>query len=100
MRTETLATAFTPEWENEQDEVMKHLLDAFERDDEAAINEWSRRLEPPADALVAAKRSGGADFIRKRGYITRLAEKKYGKDWLEKSDDELLKMSIRLGPGD
>lgn len=98
MQEENLTPEFTPEWESEQDEVMEKLLDAFERDDEAAIDEWSRRLEPPADALLAAKRMGGPGFVRERGYITRLAEKKYGKDWLEKSDDELLEMNIKLGP--
>ena len=62
MQEETLTPEFTPEWESEQDEVMEKLLDAFERDDEVAIDEWSRRLEPPADALLAAKRMGGPGF--------------------------------------
>ena len=84
----------------DQVEVIEKLLEAYGCDDDEAIRVWTRRLEPPADALVAAKRSRGADFIREMGYITRLAEKKYGKDWLEKSDGELMAMSIRLGSGD
>lgn len=86
--------------EYDQIEVIEMLLDAHEREDDEAIREWSRRLAPPADALIASKSVLGADHIREKGYITRFAEKKYGKDWLEKSDEELLEMRIRLGPGD
>ena len=80
------------------------LIDAINeaelREDWSAMRELTRKLEPPADVLLGAKMMGGADFVRRAGYITRLAEKKYGKDWLHKSDEELMEIRTRVGPDD
>ena len=35
---------------------------------------------------MAAKRSMGADWIRIRGFRTKLADAKYGPDWLDRDD--------------
>lgn len=52
--------------------------------DEETAWEWLRLAEIPAHALMAAKKTHGADWIRKMGLRTETAEKVYGKDWLER----------------
>ena len=85
---------------DEQIALIDAINEAETRGDEETVRKLSRKLEPPADVLLGAKMASGPDFIREMGYVTRLAEKKYGKDWLEKSNEELMEMRIRLGPGD
>ena len=85
---------------DEQIALINAINEAETRGDEETVRRLTRKLEPPADVLLGAKMASGADFIRERGYITRLAEKKYGKDWLEKSNEELMEIRTRLGPGD
>lgn len=80
------------------------LIDAINeadmRGDRETVRRLTRKFAPPADVLLGLKMAGGAEFIRKTGYITRLAEKKYGEDWLERDDEELMEIRTRLGPGD
>lgn len=85
---------------DEQIALIDAINEAETRGDEETVRKLSRKLEPPADVLLGAKMASGPDFIREMGYVTRLAEKKYGKDWLEKSNEELMEMRTRLGPGD
>ena len=85
---------------DEQIALINAINEAETRGDEETVRRLTRKLEPPADALLGAKMANGPDFIREMGYITRLAEKKYGKDWLEKSNEELMEIRTRLGPGD
>ena len=85
---------------DEQIALIDAINEADTRGDEETVRRLTRKLEPPADALLGGKIAGGADFIREMGYITRLAEEKYGKDWLEKSNEELMEMRTRLGPDD
>ena len=85
---------------DEQIALINAINEAETRGDRETVRKLNRKLEPPADVLLGGKMMGGAAFIRRAGYITRLAEKKYGKDWLEKSDEELMEMRTRLGPGD
>ena len=85
---------------DEQIALINAINEAELREDWDAMRKLTRKLEPPADVLLRAKLMGGADFVRRAGYITRLAEKKYGKDWLEKSNEELMEIRTRLGPGD
>ena len=85
---------------DEQIALIDAINEAETRGDDETVRKLSRKLEPPADVLLGAKMASGPDFIREMGYVTRLAEKKYGKDWLEKSNEELMEMRTRLGSGD
>lgn len=85
---------------DEQIALIDAINEAETRGDDETVRKLSRKLEPPADVLLGAKMASGPDFIREMGYVTRLAEKKYGKDWLEKSNEELMEMRTRLGPDD
>ena len=49
--------------------------------DEAAV--YRQQLIVPATALMAAKKSMGADWVREQGLRTETAEAKYGKNWLD-----------------
>lgn len=53
--------------------------------DEETSWAWLRLAELPAHALLAAKRTNGADWIRKHGLKTETAEKQYGRDWLDRN---------------
>ena len=85
---------------DEQIALINAINEAELREDWDSMRVLTRKLEPPADVLLSAKLMGGADFVRRAGYITRLAEKKYGENWLEKSNEELMEIRTRLGPGD
>lgn len=62
-----------------------HLLgEAMDRGDEETARELRKKVVYPAEALLAAKRNMGADWIRKEGLRTETAEAKYGKDWLDR----------------
>lgn len=52
--------------------------------DEETSWAWLRLAQLPATALLAAKRTNGADWIRKHGLRTETAEKAYGRDWLDR----------------
>jgi len=53
--------------------------------DEEVSWAWLAMAELPAPALLAAKRSNGADWIRNHGLRTASAEAAYGKDWLDRN---------------
>lgn len=62
-----------------------HLVgEAERRGDEETARELRKKVVYPADALLAAKINLGADWIRNEGLRTETAEKKYGKDWLDR----------------
>ena len=101
MSGETWPRRYGYEESDDQIALIDAINEAEQRGDRETMRKLTRKLEPPADVLLGAKMAdGGADFIRRAGYITRLAEEKYGKDWLEKSNEELMEMRIRLGPDD
>ena len=52
-------------------------------DDETALA-WLRKVDIPAYALMAAKKTFGADWIRRQGLKTETAERAYGPDWLDR----------------
>ena len=58
---------------------------ADEAGDEETSWEWLALAELPAHALLAAKRSNGADWVRRHGLRTETAEAAYGKDWLDRN---------------
>jgi len=51
--------------------------------DEEASNQWLALAEIPAHALMACKKSAGADFIRSLGLNTADADRVYGPGWLD-----------------
>ncbi|WP_142850700.1 hypothetical protein [Telmatospirillum sp. J64-1] len=53
--------------------------------DEETSWAWLALAELPAHALLALKRTRGADFIRQKGLRTETAEQAYGKDWLDRN---------------
>lgn len=64
--------------------LLKKLADAEARADEAAEDEIWRQIVIPAESLLATKLSFGADWIRREGLNTSEAERKWGKDWLDR----------------
>ncbi len=65
-------------------QLLHRLSEAMRRGDEVAASELRRKVVFPAEALLAAKRNMGADWIRKEGLRTETAEAMYGKDWLDR----------------
>ncbi len=65
-------------------QILHEINQAYERGDDAAADELRKQLDIPAEALMAAKKSRGADWVRKQGLRTQRAEEKYGKDWLDR----------------
>lgn len=66
------------------DEAVHLLVEADRRGDEETARELRKQVIYPAEALLAAKRNMGAEWIRKSGFRTETAEAKYGKDWLDR----------------
>jgi Recombinase. len=66
------------------DELLDKLFDAEKRGDEAAAEEIRRQILYPAETLLAIKETRGADWLRRRGWRLDEAERKYGKDWLDR----------------
>lgn len=52
--------------------------------DEGAAEAWMRKCQLPASALLFLKMSRGADHLRDGGYDLSAAEKRFGKDWLDR----------------
>lgn len=82
----------TPEYAAEEraalSENSKILLAMWEAEDRGDMVEADRllsTLEGPAHTLMAIKNSpGGADWIRRMNLNTRLADEKYGPNWLDR----------------
>lgn len=70
------------------EEKFIELMDALDAADEAGDEERAceirKQIPFAAPALMAAKKSMGADWIRKRCYNTTLADEKYGEGWLDR----------------
>ena len=64
--------------------ILAEIHEAYDRGDDAAADELRKQLEIPAEALMAAKQSRGAEWLRKQGLRMETAERKYGKDWLDR----------------
>lgn len=65
-------------------QLLHRVGDAMDRGDYEVARELRKNVIYPAEALLAAKRNMGADWIRKEGFRTETAEAKYGKDWLDR----------------
>ena len=64
------------------------FLDARRRGDWEEVDRLVRKMQFPACCLMAGKKLFGADFIRKRGYDTTLADKAYGPGWLDREEED------------
>ena len=58
------------------------IMEARQRGDNETADRLMQNLIIPAEALMAAKRAMGAEWIKERNLRTETAEAKYGKDWL------------------
>lgn len=65
-------------------QLLHRVGEAVNRGDHETAWELRKQVIYPAEALLAAKRNMGADWIRKQGFRTETAEAKYGKDWLDR----------------
>ena len=69
---------------SENSKIVLAMMEAEDRGDRAEADHLLSALEAPAHTLMAIKNSpGGADWIRAMNLNTRLADEKYGSDWLE-----------------
>ena len=71
---------------DEEKAAIKAMYAALDREDDDAALEHARKIRFTPAALLATKRSFGADYIRERGYNTELADKFLGPDWLDRDD--------------
>ena len=70
---------------SENSKILVAMWEAEDRDDMAEADRLLSELEGPAHTLMAIKESpGGADWIREMNLNTRLADEKYGPDWLDR----------------
>ena len=64
--------------------ILVAMLEAKHRGEMAEADRLLSKLEAPAHTLMAIKNApGGTDWIRAMNLNTRLADEKYGPDWLE-----------------
>ena len=63
--------------------ILVAMLEAKHRGDKAEADRLFSELDIPAHALMAIKKTRGADWIRSRNLRTHLADEKYGLGWLD-----------------
>ena len=74
---------------SENSKILLAMWEAEDRGDQAEADRLLSALEGPAHTLMAIKNSpGGADWIRRMNLNTRLADEKYGPDWLDITREE------------
>ncbi len=66
--------------------ILVEMWEAEDRGDMVEADRLFSTLECPAHTLMAIKNSHpeGKDFIRRKNLNTRLADEKYGPDWLDR----------------
>ena len=69
---------------SESSKIVLAMMEAEDRGEMAEADRLLLKLEAPAHTLMAIKESpGGVEFIRSHNLNTRLADEKYGPDWLD-----------------
>lgn len=63
--------------------LLDAMLEAMESNDHATASLLLQQLIIPAGALMGAKKTQGAQWIRDRKLRTETAEKEYGPGWLD-----------------
>ena len=79
----------TAEQRNRLDPEMRAIadaLDALDRDDLDTACEHMSKVPAPPETLMALKKCGDAERIRRLGLNTSLADEKYGPGWLDRED--------------
>ena len=71
---------------SEEDQAFMDYVYAIRRRDFEAADKLIPKMKFPACHLMAGKKLFGAEFIRKYGYNTEEADKKYGPGWLDRDD--------------
>ena len=86
-----MSTSTTPLFTEEEKQQMTpnsqllvEILEAKRAGDYEKARKLRQNLIIPAEALMAAKRSRGADWLRAQNLRLETAEAKYGKDWLDR----------------
>ena len=74
------------------DEILGKLQEARATGDHEAEKAFFRQLVIPAVSLLMMKENLGSDYIKDEGLNTSEAERVFGKDWLERDNDELAKL--------
>ena len=69
-----------------EDQAAMDYVYAIRRRDFKAADKLIPKMKFSACSLMSGKKLFGADFIRKYGYNTEEADKKYGPDWLDRDD--------------
>lgn len=81
--------AMTSEQKAKLDPEMRELAEAVEalnRNDLEAASEHMSHVPVPAGTLMALKKCGDADRIRRLRLNTSLADAKYGPGWLDREE--------------
>ena len=74
---------------SESSKIVLAMMEAEDRGDKAEADRLLSKLEAPAHTLMAIKNApGGTDWIRAMNLNTRLADEKYGPDWLDRTEEE------------
>ena len=81
---------------SEEDQAFMDYVYAIRRRDFEAADKLIPKMKFPACHLMAGKKLFGAEFIRKYGYNTEEADKKYGPDWLDRDDGPPALPSFRV----
>ena len=69
---------------SENSKIVLAMMEAEDRGDQAEADRLLSKLEVPAHTLMAIKEMpDGVNYIRELNLNTRLADEKYGPDWLE-----------------
>ena len=73
---------------NERVDLRHEYVAAMIAGDEAKARELRGRIKWSAWGMKAFKKLLGADYIRKKGYNTILADEMYGADWLDREEEK------------
>ena len=76
----------TQEETNERIDQVAEFTKALNNGDEEAAADLRTKIKWPAWSLMSGKKVLGADYIRKKGYNTELADRKFGTGWLDRED--------------
>ena len=74
------------------DDILPLVNAAAEAGDREEEIRQFKRLVLPAGACLTLKATHGAEEVRNGGYNVSEAQLRFGPDWLEKDDDELVKL--------
>jgi hypothetical protein len=77
-------TEIYPDTTEGQTALMDRIEEAEKNGDLALVLELNKQLVPPAHILMVMKKVHGPEWVRRMGYKTDEADRKYGHGWLDK----------------